>query len=353
MPESLRAYVRRSFVQRASARPLWSALTYTLPRWPVIVALAALPALVLYLLVVADPAGIGGQATSRDAVEATFARFISGLITAATIASSVAALTLGRELKGIQGQRDHHRQNEAFRARVRTVSGRKTVPLALGPFLAVQLDALAASAASARARASSQELALEAEGTALGELLDAVEERARHAAGRAERACRPHAVLQVALDFEQELVHHLARRFSREDPVSGTMRAALEELAERIEDVTVTTHYAKTLDIQWTLSRMSSAVLASSFVAILAAAATVLLYPEDLPQRAGLAGAGLVLALTLAFAMLPVATTVGFLLRVVFVNQNTLPSADFILGPEQPAVAEGRVPKRAGTGRAG
>ena len=353
MPESLRQYVRRGFVERVGAPRLWSAVTYVLPRWPLILGLAALPAALLFALVAADPGGIGQRAASRDAVEATFARFIGGLVTAATIASSVAAVTLSRELKGVQGQREHHRHNQEFRSRVYATSGRRTVPLALGPFLGVQMESVRDAARTARARAAPDELRFEAEGASVGELLDSMEERASDAMARAHRARRPHHVLRVALDFEQELTHHLARRFSREETLSGSLRAALERLAERIEDATVTTHYAKTLDIQWSLSRMSAAILVSSLVAILVAVGTVLFYPEDMVARAGLAGAGAVLALVLGFAILPVAASVGFLLRVVFVNQNTLPSADFILGPEQPAVARGQVPSRPRAGRPG
>ena len=351
MAEGLRAYVARSFVERGGAPRLWSSVTYVLPRWPLVAALAVLPALAFFALAVLNPFGIGEQATERGTIEATFARFISGLITAATIAVSVAAVTLTRELRGIQGQRDHHRDNQEFRARVYAVSGRRTVPLALGPFLAVQLETVADAAATARARATPAEMSFEAEGATVAELVASVEERARAMARVAQDARRPHHVLKAALDFEQELTHHLARRFSREHDLSAGLRAALEQLAERIEETTVTTHYAKTLDIQWTLSRMSTSILVCSLVAVLAAAGTVLFYPDNMADRAGLAAAAAVLAVTLGLAVLPIAAAVGFLLRVMFVNQNTLPSADFILGPEQPAVAAGLVPRRASRGR--
>lgn len=327
--------LNEDFFSRARVSRAVSAVAVTWSRRGLAFGLALAPALVVWLVVFADPAGVGGQATSRQSVAEMFARFVSATATVATIAVAVASLTLGRELRGVAGQAEHHDANEGFRDRVREMGGRDVVPMQLGPFLAELQSILAEAAERARGAASSEAAALRHEGVTLDELLDDIAQRSRLHARRLEGTRRPHEVLLASLDAETEVTHHLVRRFLRDGRVEGPLRDELHRIERLLREAGIGAGYAKTLNFQWGLSRMSSMVLVATLPALLASVGMVLFYAE--PSGVGawtrpLAGG--VLAFSLFLALLPTTAFVSYLLRFVFVNARTLPTADFVLGPE-------------------
>lgn len=349
------------FRKRARMSRLWAGLAYTLPRNRLMVLLALVPTLALALAIAAWPRGLGEAATDPENVRAVFARFISAMATVATIAVSVAALVLGRELKGIRGQDERHRTNLRFRDDIRRSAGRRVAPMAFAPFLAMAIDVVGKRAREAREAASAEDLSRAVEGVPLGDFLGYVEESARAAAARVERERRdPNRLLTAALDFEQEVTHHLARAFAREDALPAPLRESMKDLAHAIRDVAITTRYAKTLGTQWGLSRMCSAVLLTTIPAVISAAGLSLLYDQYVVDALGTVRAGLLVSAVLGIVMLPLTAVVSHLLRFVFVNQHTLPAEDFVLGPERPDVSGDDVPSgmdwpggRAGAGNGG
>lgn len=339
------APIDHGFPRRARLSRAWTALAYSQPRNRLMVILALVPALLLLLVVALSPGVIGQNVTQPDKVDATFARFISAIATASTVAVSVAALTLGRELKGITGQDDRHEANLEFRDRIRKGSGLDSVPMALGPFLGVALDIVRDRARDARRAAGPEGVRVEAEGIRLDAYLDLLEAQATRTAEDVIHERRhPHRLLTAAMGFDHEVMHHLARHFARHPRLTPDARDAMGAVAVSLKDVVVATRYVKTLDIQWGLSRMSSAVLLTTLPAILASVAMVLLYAENVPQTVGILPAGGLVSLALGIALLPITAIVAYLLRFVFINQHTLPAEDFVLGPEAPDVVEGRVP---------
>lgn len=349
------APLRHGFMVRARIGRLWGGVAYRWPRDRVAWVLAAIPCVVLFLGVWWDPGGVGRAVTAPTKVEATFARFISAVATAATVAVSVAALVLGRELKGVSGHDERHATNLEFRDEVRRASGRKAIPMALGPFLGVALDVVADRAREAAARASPRELAHEAEGVSLGAFLSHLASEAEKGARRVVAGRhRPNRLLTAALDFEQEVAHHLGRRFSRAEALSAEVRDAMDGVTRAVRDVVVTTRYVRTLDTQWGLSRMSSAVLLTTLPAILASVGMVLAYDARLVDAWGTMPAGALVGGALFVTLLPITAIVAYLLRFVFLNQHTLPAEDFVLGPELPDVVDDQVPsgvERPGRGR--
>lgn len=350
------AYLRLGFPERARISRARASLTYRLPRWLLTAGLTlAFPALLL-LAILLDPERVGRAATDPDSVEAVFSRLISAMATTATIAVSVATLTLGRELKGLREQEERHRTNEEFRDAVRRRGNLRSVPMSVGAFLAETLRLAAEAAARARSRASPEALAHEAEGVRLGDYLDFVEERAGKASEVVyARRLQPAGLMAAALDFEQEATHHLARRFGREDELGGVLKESMAELSEALKDVGVTTRYLKALDIQWGLSHMSAAILVSTLPAVATSISVALLYNEGVPAALGVRGAGALLAAAFAVVLMPLAAFVSYLLRFVFLNRHTLPTEDFVLGPEQPDIVAERAPsghdrKRSRTG---
>lgn len=339
------APIAHGFPRRARLSRVWTAVAYSQPRNRLMVLFALVPALLLLLAIALSPGSVGVNVTRPDNVDATFARFISAVATASTVAVSVAALTLGRELKGVTGQDHRHEANLEFRDRVRKASGLDSVPMALGPFLSVALSNVSERARAARRVAGAEGLRVEAEGIRLDAYLDFLEKQAMLVSDQVDRERRhPHRLLTAAMSFDHEVCHHLARHFARHPRLSEDTREAMGAVALSLKDVVVATRYVKTLDIQWGLSRMSSAVLLTTLPAILASVGMVLLYAENVPQAIGIVPAGGLVALALGLALLPIAAIVAYLLRFVFVNQHTLPAEDFVLGPEAPDVVEGRVP---------
>lgn len=339
------APLRRGFRRRARLTRAWAALAYSWPRARLMALLALAPALLLVAAIALDPSGTGVEATRPENVEAVFARFIGAMATVATVAVAVASLVLGREMKGVSGQDDRHRANMEFRDDVREAAGRRVAPMSFGPFLSMALKVVARRAAQARQAASPEDLARRVEGVALREYLDFLEAEALRHARRADgERRRPHRLLTAALDFEQEVTHHLSRAFTRDEGLSPQAREAMERVSHALKDVVVATRYLKTLATQWGLSRMSSSVLVSTIPAVVSATAMVLLYDERPLQAWGVVPAGALVAAALVVVLLPLTAIVSHLLRFVFVNQRTLPSEDFVLGPERPDVAEDTVP---------
>lgn len=333
------------FRKRAHLGRLWAGLAYSQPRNRLMVILALVPALALALAIALWPQGLGEAATDPENVRAVFARFISAMATVATIAVSVAALVLGRELKGIRGQDESHRTNLRFRDDIRQSAGRRVAPMAFGPFLAMAIDVVGKRAREAREAATAEDLARSVEGVTLGGFLVFVHEGARAASASVERERHdPNRLLTAALDFEQEVTHHLARAFAREDALPPPVRESMDALAHAIKDVAITTRYVKTLGTQWGLSRMCSAVLLTTIPAVVSAAGLALLYDPYAVDALGVLRAGLLVSAVLAIVMLPLTAVVSHLLRFVFVNQHTLPAEDFVLGPERPDISGDDVP---------
>lgn len=339
------ARLGRAFPERARISRARASFAYLLPRWGLTLALTAAFPLLLLVAILLDPDHVGRAATDAAGVEAVFSRLISAMATTATIAVSVATLTLGRELMGLRAQEERHRTNEQFRDAVRLRGGLLAVPMSVGAFLSETLRLAAEAAATAKARADAETLAREAEGVRLGDYLTFVEENARLAARRAyEARRRPSHLIAVALDFEQESTHHLARRFARERELGGVVQEALRELSQALKDVVITTRYLKSLDIQWGLSRMSVAILVSTLPAVAISVSMALLYGPGVPETIGVRGAGALVCLALGVVLLPLAAFVSYLVRFVFLNRQTLPTEDFVLGPEQPDVVDDLVP---------
>lgn len=264
--------------------------------WLVLLPSLALVAGALVLEPVAQ--GVADAQRMRD----TFARFISGLITAATIAVGFATLSMKRGIKGLGELQEHVDADRRFVDRVRELTG-KHAALGVGPLLGDLLDVVAQ-----RSRAAG---------------LPDLEAHARDVAARVRAAgIRPDALLIASIELDAESALQLAR--SR----------GLEDVEEAMRETDVARSYIRTLATQWGLARMSQGIAITSFPAVLVATAMVLAYPEG--------GSLLLAAGAFALVMLPLAVFVSFVLRFIFLHQHTLPLGPFVLGPENPSAAQRR-----------
>jgi hypothetical protein len=339
VPDAL-SPLRARFLERAATRPAWGVFAFAAPRGPVAVAIALLPPVVV--LAVALLGGLDGAAAAfaPGAVRDAFGRFESAIVTGSSIAVSVALLALRRELRDIESLREHTVANQDYRDRLRAAARAQRTPLALGPLLALALAEVGHAAGKVREAAGPKGLAVRERGVPLGAFLDAVEANAERARRDLRAAAdRPERLYHALLDVEEELTDQFARRFGRREDLSPGTRAALVQLRERLGDVVVGKGYAKTLDMQWALSRMSVAVLLTAVVGLAAAFAMALAWPDDAVRRFGAAGAVGLVALALFVVALPLGAFASYLLRIVFINQYTLPSGGFVLGPEESAAA--------------
>ncbi|HVM46166.1 MAG TPA: hypothetical protein VM582_09545, partial [Candidatus Thermoplasmatota archaeon] len=268
------------------------------PRGPLAAALALLPALALVAVAFAWPA-----VTEAERVRDTFARYISGLITAATIAVGFATLSLRRGIKGLGELREHVEADRQYAARVAEMVGREP-PVGVGPALVLVLEAAAARARELRA----EDLARHA---------DQVATTVRDAGGDPER------LLMAALELDAERAMHEAREALDDERLAGLLEMA-----------NIGRLYAKTLATQWSISRMSQAIALTSIAAVVVATGTVLAYEPS-------AASPYVLGFALGAVLLPLAVFVSYAMRFTFVNQHTLPIGHFVLGPENPRALHG------------
>lgn len=296
------------FARRIDSSRAWTLAAFVAPRGLVAIVLAVVPALVVLALALASP-GLTEPIRVRDA----FARYISGLITAATIAVGFATLSLRRGLRGLGELKVHVESDRAYAERVGELTGH-AAPRAVGPTLALVLDTMAS-----RAR--------ELDDGALARHATEVARRVRGAGGD------PDALLRSALDLDSESVLHYARLERRDERL-----AALAECAD------IGRSYVRTLATQWGLSRMSQGIALTSIAAVVVATLVVLAYEPT-------SAAPFVVAGAVATVLLPLAVFVSYALRFTFVNQHSLPLGHFVLGPEDPRAVEGGGRKAGGGGK--
>ena len=292
------------------------------------------PLAIFFAALVAPPAVLRALVETQN-VHDTFSRFVSGVATASSIAVSIAALTLGRDLKAIRTDRKRQEADQEYRRDVRQRTGRSGLPILLGPFMEGTLTALADKAEGIQRSLDHEAVAIEHEGIALGEYLDIIARRSREQADAMKVASdRPDALLLAGLGLETEATVRLAERFARDDRLAEPTQKDLGELADLLDDTAIAQRSLKALDVQWSLSRMSIAILASSIPSLAVGAAMTLTYGDGAPAALGDALTGLVVCLALGVVSFPVACFISYLLRFLIVNQHTLPADGFLLGPE-------------------
>lgn len=332
----LLASLREPFVRRVTTGRAWAWFAFEAPRLWLAIGIALAPALVLGILFLGAP-GLRSTLVDPERVPTFFGRIIPGLITAATLAVALSSLTMQRSLKGLGELREHASEDERYRERAGRALGRKELPLGVPALVAAALDEVAARARAARATEGPQDP---------DELLEILEARASSCARKvlAKRADAD-AALAAALDFEHEAAAHLLRRALRDPTLAGTRRGSLEGVLEAVETMALARSYLRTLATQRGLARMVQAIVVSAFLGIVVLAFLALGYPADAPARWGDAAA-LLVALGLTAIATPLAVFVSYALRFVFVHEHTLPLGEFVLGPENRAVAGDAGPAR-------
>ncbi|MCA1812864.1 MAG: hypothetical protein LC624_02800 [Halobacteriales archaeon] len=322
------APMRMTFLQRVGAPRPWGWLAFAAPRPVVLLLVALAPPAALLLLVGAEPS-LGRTLLNAENVRNDFGRWVAAVASVAVIAVSIASVAFRKELRSLRELREHREQNHEFHDRIG--HGREA-PVAIGPLLG---EALLGVASAADRVEESAEPGLVVDGVALRDYLGVLRASVTRVHARAVRAGRDPAKLYAALlDVEDEQADHLAMRFRAASP--GPAGEAWSELRERLEDVAVGRGYVKTLSLEWGFSRMSSAIMLTLVPALTTAMMMSLLYSAEVAEALGTRGAALLIAGALFVFALPMGAFLSSLLRYIFVNQYTLPSAGFVLGPEEP-----------------
>jgi hypothetical protein len=331
------AIVTSRFRDRIDAPRWWTYVAFTMPRLRLALLVALVPAVALFVAALLAPAELARAVTRPENVHETFARFVSAVATASAIAVSIASLSFRGELKGIRSQRERHEANERYRDRVRAASGEPSAPITIASFLAFAFDSLRDEVARVRASASPDALATRAEGVTLGDFLDAVDRTAARCARKVVRVGRsPTKLAGAAYDFEEEVTSHYARVFARDERLPRDVRDGLQATCERLDDIVTATKYAKTLGMSFGMGRMSLSIALASIPSIATAALMTLSYGEGAVNAWGTWGAAALVALAFAVVLYPMAVFVSFITRFLFLNQHSLPTDAFVLGPEEP-----------------
>lgn len=345
MPTALEI-IRSDFTERVRLpRPLMKTFVDA-PRLVVALVLAIVPAAVAYAAFFVAPAAYGEAMTSAQNVHQMFARFLTADATASAIAVSVATMTISRELSGVGNLRSHLEDNLEIRRRVRDHMPARIAPVGLSEFLAAALDATAERARKLREQWDDDALARSVMDIPLRDFLDALAARAARVAQRLDaHPGSPDRMLRILLDFEEEMTHTYLRRLLRTAELSDDERGELEELRTLLEELSILVQYAKTQDMQWGLSLMSRTILLGTFPAVVGSALMVLLYGKGAVDAWGEPVAAALVCAMLALALFPLTAFVSYLLRFIVINQNTLPTQGFVLGPEEtPVTGRGRDP---------
>lgn len=344
------APVRKDFLGRLETARWLGWVAFSLDRTGLAWALALAPGVVLVAAAALAPPAVGEAVTSPQNVHTLFARFVTAVATASSIAVSVATFTMRREVRGIRSLREHYEANLEFRDRVRDARGgtRYYVPISIAAFLPYVLETVEDAARRTREAASIHELDGRVEGVRLGDFLDALSSSAASARrGVARSGSHPAVMLRAVLDFEVAVSDHLARRFAAESDSGSDLERALHDLCRGMGNLVVAVDYVKTLTTQWGLSRMSVSVLAATIPSIAVASGMVLAYGEGARAAWGVLGASALVGGALAVTLLPITMFVSHLLRFVFTNEHTLPTIGFVLGPEEPDVPRSELGRRA------
>lgn len=337
----LLAPMQQGLARRIRAPRVLALVALRAPRLPLAALLAFGPAAAILLVALVGPVRFAEALTETRNVHDAFARFLTAVATASAIAVSVATLTLRRDIRGISAHERRHETNDEFRDRVRERLGVEAMPIALGPFLGRLLRLAGERAEALRGRAPAAALEARRGGVRLGDHLGTFGARAKEMAARMEDTRgRPDRLLLTVLDQEHEVTRALLRRFTRAEEIPEETRRELEALDALLVDYILLSKYAKALDTEWGLSRMSGTILVSALPAVVTAALMVLTYGQGAVDALGRGGAAALVCAALGVVLFPLAAFVSYLMRFIFVNQHSLPTDGFLLGPEAPEAAE-------------
>ena len=332
--------IQTGFARRSGIPPLALRVGVRASRTGLALALALTPALALFLAVVLAPPGFASALTDTQNVQDTFARFLTAVTTASAIAVSVTTLTLRRELHGIQSLRERHESNLRFREHVEKQLGKATPPVVLGPFLAEIAEEIARLSGDARARLG-EALRVERRGVTLGELLDELHRSGwKLAKDLRDARTDPDVMMLAVVEREQEVTDILLGEFANARELDDDAREAIARVRETFRSFDVGSAYLKTLATQWGLSRMSRVILLSTLPAIVTSGVMTLTYGAGLVDALGTRGAAAIVCAAFLVALFPLAVFVSYLLRFVVIHQHTLPTAGFVLGPEDAVLAK-------------
>lgn len=335
-----RQSVQSGFARRSGIPRLALYLSVRASRTGLALTLALTPALALLLAAALAPPEFAGALTRTQNVHDTFARFLTAVTTASAIAVSVTTLTLRRELHGIEALRERHESNLRFREHVGKQLRAATPPVMLGPFLAEIVEETARLARDSRERLGDA-LRVERRGVTLGQLLDELQGSCDELAARLRDArSDPDVMMLAVVEREQEVTGILLAEFAEAREIDDDARAAVHRVQETFRSFDTGSAYLKTLATQWGLSRMTRAILLTTLPAIVTSGAMVLTYGDGLPEAIGTLGAATVVCAAFVVALFPVAAFVSYLLRFVLIHQHTLPTAGFVLGPEDAVLAK-------------
>lgn len=331
----VREHIQAGLLERGHLSRAWIFLAVRSRRMTLAALISFLPPFLLLVAALLAPPDVLRALIHRENVHDTFSRFVSGVATASSIAVSIATLTLGRDLKAIGTDRERQEADQAYRREVRGRTGKDELPVLLGPFMERALAAMADKADAIRDDLSPEMAGIQVEGLALGDYLEIMAGRAREQARamKVSRA-RPDALLLAGLDLETEATARLAERYVREDGMSDALGKELDNFAKLIDDFAIAQRSLKALDVQWSLSRMSIAILVSSVPSLALGAAMTLLYGDGAPAAIGEVPTAILVCVALGVVSFPVSCFVSYLLRFLIVNQHTLPADGFLLGPE-------------------
>jgi len=319
--------------ERTDVNKYWFWLLLGANRWVVAGGLAFLVFLTFMTWGVLKPVSVHATMRSSDMVETVFAGLVGAIITGTTLVVTINQLVLSQEIGSLGNQRSRMDVTMDFRQSTDSLLG-TTSPAAPAAYLDALIETSEQRARTLRGTLS---------GTDNRELNGKVEEYVTDLLANAEHARTllentdfgSFDVISPALDYNYDQKLHDARRLGMEyeDSLTDEERSAFRELLETLVMYGVAREYIKNLYIQWTLVKLSRAILYAAVIALTVAGGMVVFVDATTFSGTFLGIESVLWVVSAAFAIsaLPFLLFTSFILRLATLAKQTLSMGPLVL----------------------
>jgi hypothetical protein len=316
--------------ERVDVNDVWFWLLLRANRLLLTAALTVAVFAVFMLWGVLKPTSLYQTMQGSDMVETVFSGLVGAVITVTTLVVSINQLVLSQEIGSLGNQRERMDTTMDFRQNTDELLG-STTPADPAEYLVELIETSERRAGRLRQAVSNHEVRTLRE--QVEEYVDDLQENADHATEHLKDAdFGDFGVLGPALDYNYDRKIHDIRRLGRahEADLDAEERAAFRELLEALTMFGPVREYVKDLYIQWTLVKLSRAILYATVPALTVAGGMVVFVDATTVPGTVLGVETALWVVSAAFAV----TTVPFLLFTSYILRlATLAKQTLSMGP--------------------
>lgn len=312
--------------ERADVNEYWFWLLVGANRWALAGGLAIAIFLAFMLAGVLKPVSLQATMESRDIVESLFAGLVGAIITGTTLVVTINQLVLSQEIGSLGSQRS--RMDTTLDVRGKTDELLETSsPSEPAAYLDALIETNETRAKNLRETMSGTENQRLQE--QIGVYVDDLLENADHARRHLDNAdFGTFNVMSPALDYNYDKKLNDLRRLGERygDDLTSKERDAVRDMLEALTMYGVLREYNKDLYIQWSLVKLSRAILYAAVVALTVAGGMVIFVgPETFTNTfLGIETVLWVVSTAFALSTLPFLLFMSYILRLATITKQTL-----------------------------